>query len=35
LLVFKLIIRVGKAAGAGVQLPEQKSGAYKIKREMV
>jgi hypothetical protein len=25
---------VGKAAGAGVQLPEQESGAYRIKREI-
>jgi hypothetical protein len=26
--------RVGKAAGAGVQLLEQESGAYRVKREM-
>jgi hypothetical protein len=26
--------RVGKAAGAGVQLPEQESGAYRVKREI-
>jgi hypothetical protein len=26
--------RVGKAAGAGVQLPEQESGAYRVEREM-
>jgi hypothetical protein len=25
---------VGKAAEAGVQLPEQESGAYKVKGEM-
>jgi hypothetical protein len=25
---------VGKAAGAGVQLPEQESGAYKIKEKI-
>jgi hypothetical protein len=25
---------VGKAAGAGVQLPEQESGAYRVKGEM-
>jgi hypothetical protein len=26
--------RVGKAAGAGVQLAEQESGAYRVEREM-
>jgi hypothetical protein len=26
--------RVGKAAGAGVQLPEQESGAYRVKGEI-
>jgi hypothetical protein len=26
--------KVSKAAGAGVQLPEQESGAYKVKGEM-